>query len=103
MESSRPRTKFGSKDNFDDVDDLDRNLGSIKLKILAFQGKMDQKAYLEWEEKVELIFDIHNYYEEKKVKLVVVEFNNYVMVWWERLLVDKRRNGERELLVHGRR
>jgi len=95
MESSQPRTKFGSKGNFDDVGDLDRNLGSIKLKIPAFQGKMDQEAYLEWEKKVEQIFYIHNYHEEKKFKLVVVEFTNYVMVWWERLVVDRRRNGER--------
>jgi len=32
------------------------DLGSVKLKILAFQGKIDLEAYLEWEKKVELIF-----------------------------------------------
>ncbi|XP_061975771.1 uncharacterized protein LOC133697309 [Populus nigra] len=32
---------------------------------------------------------------EKKVKLVAVEFTNYVMVWWERLVVERRRNKER--------
>ena len=35
-ESSRPWAKFGSKGNFDDMGDLDRNLGSIKLKIPPF-------------------------------------------------------------------
>jgi hypothetical protein len=30
---------------------------------------------------VEMIFDLHRYSEEKKVKLVVVEFTDYVMVW----------------------
>jgi hypothetical protein len=33
--------------------------------------------------------------EEKKVKLVVVEFTNYAKVWWERLVVERRRNRER--------
>ena len=42
-----------------------------------------------------MIFDIHRQLEEKKVKLVVVEFTNYAMVWWERLVVERRRNRER--------
>jgi hypothetical protein len=44
---------------------------------------------------VEMIFDIHRYYEKKKVKLAVVEFTDYAMVWWERLVVERRRNRER--------
>ena len=75
--------------------DLDRNLGNIKLKIPAFKGKTDLEAYLDWEKKVEMIFNIHRYSEEKKVKLAVVEFTDYVMVWWERLVVERRRNRER--------
>ena len=53
-------------------DRVDRNLGSIKIKIPSFQGRNDPEAYLEWEKKIELIFDCHNYSEEKKVKLAVV-------------------------------
>jgi hypothetical protein len=70
-------------------------LGSIKLKISAFKGKTNSEAYLDWEKMVEKIFDIHRYSEEKKVKLVVVEFTDYTMVWWERLVVERRRNRER--------
>ena len=36
---------------------IDRDLGSIKLKIPSFQGKNDPKAYLEWEKKMEIVFD----------------------------------------------
>ena len=75
--------------------DVDQNLGSIKLKISTFKGKPDPKAYIDWDKKVEIIFDIYRYYEEKKVKLVVMEFTDYVMVWWERLVVERRRNRER--------
>jgi hypothetical protein len=64
-------------------------LGSIKLKIPTFKGKTYPEAYLDWEKKVEMIFDIHRYSEEKKVKLVVVEFTDYAMVWWERLVVER--------------
>jgi hypothetical protein len=72
--------------------DVDRNLGSIKLKIPAFKGKTDPKACLDWEKKVEMIFDIYRY---SKVNLAVVEFTYYVMVWWERLVVERRRNKKR--------
>ncbi|KAH9704946.1 Endonuclease [Citrus sinensis] len=81
-------------DNFDDQatvdmrgrDDrrarrIDHDLGSIKLKIPSFQGKNDPEVYLEWEKKVELVFDCHNYFEEKKVKLAAVEFTDYAIIW----------------------
>ena len=34
---------------------------------------------------------------QKKVKLVVVEFSDYAITWWDQLLISKRRN--RECLV----
>jgi len=52
-------------------DGVDRNLGSIKMKMPSFQNRTDPEAYLEWEKKIELIFDCHNYSEEKNVKLAV--------------------------------
>ena len=59
------------------------DLRSIKLKIPAFQGRNDPELYLEWEKKVELVFECHNYSEEKKVKLATVEFTDYAIVWWD--------------------
>ena len=72
----------------------DNNLGSIKMKISSFQRKNDPEVYLEWERKVEMVFYCHNYYESKKVKLVVIEFSDYVIVWWDQLVLNKRRNRE---------
>ena len=43
------------------------------MKIPSFQGKNDPEVYLNWEKKVEFIFECHNYSEEKKVKLAVIE------------------------------
>ena len=51
------------------------------MKISLFQGKNDPEAYLEWVKKIELIVDCHNYSELKKVKLVVIEFSDYVIIW----------------------
>ena len=72
----------------------DNNLGSIKIKIPSFQGKNDPEVYLEWEIKLEMVFYIHNCSQNKKVKLVVIEFLDYAIVWWDQLLLNKRRNRE---------
>ena len=72
----------------------DNNFGNIKMKIPSFQGKNDPEAYLEWERKVELVFDCHHYSENKKVKLAVIEFSDYAIVWWDQLVLNKRRNRE---------
>lgn len=63
---------------------------SIKIEILSFNWQNDTKTYLEWEWKVELIFDCHNYSEEKKVKLAVVVFTAYALVWCVQVLTNRR-------------
>jgi hypothetical protein len=55
----------------------DNDIGKIKIKIPSFQGKNDPEAYLEWETKMEMVFDCHNYLEIKKVKLAAIEFTDY--------------------------
>jgi len=67
------------------------------MKIPSFQGKIYLEAYLEWEKKVELIFECHNYFEEKKVKLTVIEFTDYAIIWWDQLVMNMRRNHERPI------
>ncbi|KAK0587545.1 hypothetical protein LWI29_024676 [Acer saccharum] len=76
---------------------VDNNLGSIKVKIPTFQGKTDPEAYLEWEKRIELVFDCHEYSKLKKVKLAAIEFTDYAIVWWDQLIVSRRRNGERPI------
>ena len=45
----------------------DDGLSGIKMKITSFPGKSDPKVYLEWEKKMEFIFDYHNYSKENKI------------------------------------
>ena len=46
---------------------------------------------------MEFIFECHNYSEEKKVKLAVIEFTNYAIIWWDQLVMNIRRNYERPI------
>ena len=71
------------------MEEVDRNLGSIKMKIPPFQMINDPDMYLEWERKVDLIFKFHNYSKDKKVKLASVEFYDYVIVWWDQFCKEK--------------
>jgi hypothetical protein len=92
----RFRRERGHEGNRGGRDGLDRNLGSIKMKIPSFQGRIDPEVYLEWEKKIDLVFYCHNYSEEKKVKLAVIEFTDYAIIWWDQLNVsNRRRNNER--------
>lgn len=65
--------------------------------ISSFQVKNNPEAYLEWEKKVELVFDYHNYSTLKNVKSVAIEFIDYAIVWWDQLVVNKRQNHERSI------
>ena len=65
------------------------------MKIPPFQGRNDPETYLDWERKIELIFNCHRYSDEKKVKLAVIEFTDYAMIWWDQLVTNRRRNHER--------
>uniref|UniRef100_A0A2N9IRC6 Reverse transcriptase domain-containing protein n=1 Tax=Fagus sylvatica TaxID=28930 RepID=A0A2N9IRC6_FAGSY len=97
----RVRHERGLEGNLGGRDGVDRDLGSIKMKIPSFQGRTDPEVYLEWEKKIELVFDCHNYSEEKKVKLVVIEFTDYVIIWWNQLVTNRRRNYERPVETWG--
>jgi hypothetical protein len=97
----RVRYERGFEGNLGGQDGVDRDLGSIKMKIPSFQGRTDPEVYLEWEKKIELVFDCHNYSEEKKVKFAVIEFIDYAIIWWDQLVTNKRRNYERHVETWG--
>ena len=65
---------------------------AIKIKIPKFKGRSDPEAYLEWESKIEMVFRCQDYTKEQKVKLAVIEFFEYAVVWWDQLCLSRRRN-----------
>ncbi|XP_057469634.1 uncharacterized protein LOC130758701 [Actinidia eriantha] len=75
----------------------DDSFSGIKMKVPSFQGKSDPEAFLEWEKKMELVFDCHHYSEAQKVKLAAIEFTDYAVIWWDQLVIGRKRNGERPI------
>ena len=54
-------------------------------KFQKFKGKNDPNIYIEWEQKVHKIFNIHLASDQEHVDLVVLEFEDYTMTWWHQL------------------
>jgi hypothetical protein len=39
--------------------------------------------------KVDKTFRMHTYFEEKKMAMTSLEFDDYALIWWEQLLSDR--------------
>ena len=81
---------------------VDDGVGCVKITIPPFSGRCEPEDYLEWEMRVEQIFDAHRYTEEKKVQLAGIEFTGYALVWWIQICRTRLRpttwRGMKELL-----
>ncbi|XP_040967125.1 uncharacterized protein [Gossypium hirsutum] len=86
---NRGRRRF-QDDEANDLSDLE----SEQESNASDRRISDPEAYLEWEKKIELVFECHNYSEKKKVKLAVIEFSDYAMIWWNQLTTNRRHNRE---------
>ena len=69
----------GDVNPFGRNDRTDNGLGGLKMKIPCFDGKNDLDAFLEWEIKIELVFDCQNFLDLKKVRLAAAEFSGYAI------------------------
>ena len=72
----------------------DDSFGNLKLKIPPFQGKADLDAYIEWEQKMDALFKLQRFSEERKVRLAATEFERYAITWWQNLSSIRRRSDE---------
>jgi hypothetical protein len=48
----------------------------------------------QWALKVDKIFRLHNYDEKKKKTMAVLDFQDYVLIWWEQTIERRREKGE---------
>ena len=60
----------------------EKRFGKLKFTMPKFDGGFDPEAYLAWELKVDKIFRMHNYSEEKKLAMASLEFDDYTLIWW---------------------
>src|SRR4051812_10352900 len=65
---------------------VDDGLGKPKFSIPKFDGSIDPEDYLTWELKIEKLWRLYEYTEEKKVKLAASEFDGYALRWWDALV-----------------
>lgn len=61
-------------------------LGKPKFSIPKFDGQGDVEEYLTWELKIEKLWRLHDYTEERKVKLASSEFDGYALRWWDSIV-----------------
>ena len=93
-----PRTRDpGDVNPFARTGRTDDSLNGLKLKIPPFDGKNDPDAFLEWERKIEHVFDCQNFSELRKVRLAATEFSGYAINWYDQVLTHRRRTGERPI------
>jgi len=65
---------------------VDDGLGKPKFSIPKFDGSLDPEYYRTWELKIEKLWRLVDYPADKKVKLVVSEFDGYALCWWDAIV-----------------
>ncbi|KAL5554487.1 hypothetical protein UlMin_041888 [Ulmus minor] len=77
------------------VGELRRMLGEGLERVHERLDQNNPEAYLEWEKRMELVFEFHNYSEIKEVKLATIEFTDYAIrpieTWDEMKAIMRKR------------
>ncbi|KAK1611795.1 hypothetical protein QYE76_035468 [Lolium multiflorum] len=74
-------------------------LGKPKFSIPKFEGGADVEEYLTWELKIEKLWRLHNYTEDRKIKLASSEFDGYALRWWDGLVRAREEDGELPIIT----
>ncbi|KAK1645656.1 hypothetical protein QYE76_063461 [Lolium multiflorum] len=72
----------------------DDGLGKPKFSIPKFEGGPDVEEYLTWELKIEKLWRLHDYTEDRKIKLASSEFDGYALRWWDGITRARQEDGE---------
>ena len=74
-----------------------RGLEYVKMQMPQFAGKAFVDDYLDWESKVEGLFECYEINDNTRVRLAAVEFTGYAALWWKNVIGIQRRDGEAEI------
>lgn len=75
-------------------DDEFARQGNMEVKLTAptFAGRVNPEAYLDWENRMEYIFDYYGYSDQKKVALAAAQLTESALTWWDREVAGRRRH-----------
>ena len=74
-------------------------MGKPKFTIPRFEGSTDVEEYLTWELKMEKLWRLHDYTEDRKIKLASSEFDGYALHWWDSIVRERREDNELPILT----
>ena len=77
----------------------DDGLGKPKFSIPKFEGSPDVEEYLTWELKIEKLWRMHDYTEERKIKLASSEFDGYALGWWDHVVRTREEDGDLPIIT----
>ncbi|XP_024010672.1 uncharacterized protein LOC112086127 [Eutrema salsugineum] len=63
----------------------------VKLTPPTFAGKSNPEVYLDWERRLEYIFECYSYGELKKVALAAAQLTDNALAWWDCTVAERRR------------
>lgn len=72
----------------------------IRLTPLTFAGKSNPDIYLDWERRLEYIFECYGYGDRKKVALAAAQLTDNAISWWDRNVAERRRNHFAPVTTH---
>jgi len=67
----------------------ERKSKEVTVELPHFHGSNDIDTFLDWEMKVEQLFECYHVSEERKVPLVTLSFQGHALHWWIALVRDK--------------
>ena len=68
----------------------DDGLGKPKFSLPIFEGSTDVEEYLTWELKMEKLWGLDDYTEDRKIKLASSEFDAYALHWLDGIMTEIR-------------
>ena len=78
----------------------DAGLGKPKFSIPPFTFDTDDvEEYLMWELKIEKLWRLHDYNEDRKIKLASSSFDGYALLWWDNITQLRAENGDPEVVT----
>lgn len=69
----------------------------LKTDIPNFEGNLSPDDFIDWLYSIERVFEYKGYLDEKKCKVVILKFKDYVSLWWDNVTEQKSREGKEKI------